>query len=152
MRKIFLITLAIFFVSNIAGYSQQIKNRKSQIEIIDAWIRPGAQGSNSALFFEVVSKGGRADTLIAVKSNLADIAEVHETYKKENDMMGMREVHKVVIPAKGIVKFKPRGLHVMLIGLFKDVRVKEEHVVTLVFRNAGVIKMKAVVRDMPKMK
>ena len=151
MKKIFLLTttIGLLFVNL---FSQPITNNKSLITIQDAWIRPAAANANSAIFFEILNKSSIADTLLSAKSDLAEIVEVHETYKKENDMMGMREVHKIAIPANGIVKFKPLGLHVMLIGVLKDIRLGEHHEVALVFKSAGTIKVKAVVRDMPKMK
>lgn len=151
MKKIFFL-IAIIVLLSTDLFSQPITNRQSLITIQDAWIRPAAANANSAIFFEILNKSGIADTLLSAQSNLAEIVELHETYKKENDMMGMREVHKVVIPANGIVKFKPLGLHAMLIGVLKDIRLGEHHEVALVFKSAGAIKVKAVVRDMPKMK
>lgn len=151
MEKIFLITIVIALLP-VNLFSQSITNNQSLITIKDAWIRPAAAKANSALFFEVVNNSSSPDTLLLAKSNLSEIVELHETYIKENDIMGMREVHKVVIPAKGTVFFKPRSLHIMLIGLLKDIHLGEQHEVTLLFKNAGAIKVKAVVRDMPKMK
>ncbi len=150
MKKIFLlITVIVLLAINL--FSQPITNRQSLITIKDAWIRPAAAKANSALFFEVVNNSSSPDTLLSAKGNLSEIVEIHETYKKENDIMGMREVHNVPIPAKSIVKFKPGALHIMLIGLTKDVRLGEQYDLVLQFKNAGTIKVKAVVQDMPKM-
>lgn len=151
MKKMFLMSTAIVLYS-VNLFSQPITNNQSPITIKDAWIRPAAANGNSALFFEVVNNGVVPDTLLAAKGKFSEVVEIHETYKKENDLMGMREVHNVPIPTKGTVIFKPRSLHIMLIGLLKDIRLGEQHEVTLVFKNAGAIKVKAVVRDMPKMK
>ena len=151
MERIFFLG-AVIYLFSISLFSQPITNHQSLITIQDAWIRPAASKANSALFFEVVNNNNSPDTLLSAKSNLSEIVEFHETYKKGNDMMGMREVYKVVIPANSIVKFKPQGLHVMLIGVLKDIRLGEQHEVTLVFKNAGAVKVKAVVKDMPKMK
>lgn len=151
MKKIFLLLIVIGF-SSMCLFSQSKEKHQQLITIQDAWIRPAAAKANSALFFEVVNNSSSPDTLLSAKGNLSEIVELHETYKKENDIMGMREVHKVAIPAKGTVKFKPGALHIMLISLMKDIRIGEQHEVTLVFKNAGAVKVKAVVRDMPKMK
>lgn len=125
---------------------------KTQLSINDPWIRPAAQGANSAFFFQLENKGDKADTLIAVKFAHSEVVELHETFKKENDMMGMRAVKFVAVPAKGTVVFKPRDLHIMLIGLTKDVKIGDSYELKLVFKKSGEIKTKAVVRDMPKMK
>jgi hypothetical protein len=151
MKKKLLFIIAAVLL-NINLFSQPVTNQRLPITVKDAWIRPAAANANTALFFEVVNNGYLPDTLLSVKFNLAEIVELHETYKKENDMMGMREVQKVAIPARGSVIFKPRGLHVMLIGTLKDLRLGDKHEVTLLFKSAGKIKMKALVRDMPSMK
>lgn len=131
--------------------AQQNKTQATKIEVKDTWIRTSAQGSNSALFFEVVNNSDNPDTLLSAESNLAEVVEVHETFKRENDMMGMRKVNFVVIPPKSTVKFKPRDLHVMLIKLKKDLRQNEKGDATLLFKIAGKIKVNAIVRDMQMM-
>ncbi len=141
MKKIFVV-LALFAITLTA---------QTKIEIKDAWIRPGASKANTALFFEVHNNTSKGDTLLMVKADLSEIVELHETYKKSEDVMGMRAVKIVSIPANSVVKFKPRDLHIMLIGLYKDVKIGESHNVTLVFKFAKDVKVKAVVRDMPKM-
>lgn len=122
---------------------------QTKIEIKNAWVRPAAKGANSALFFTIVNNGTSADTLTAAESKLADIVAVHETFKKDNDKMGMREVKFVHVPAKSKIEFKPGGLHVMLIDAQKDFRIGDQLNAVLKFKHAGKIKVKAVVQDMP---
>ena len=150
MKKEFLILMIVMLP--VILFSQTIKKTPIQITIKEAWLRPAAINANSALFCEVTNTSNLPDTLISAKGKISEIVEIHETYKKENDMMSMREVHNVVITANGSVKLKPQSLHVMLIGILKDVRLGENHEFTLVFKKAGEIKVKAVVRDMPMMK
>lgn len=145
MKKLILVLLTTGFVFAQSG-------SKSQLSINDPWIRPAAQGANSAFFFQLENKGDKPDTLIAVKFAHSEVVELHETFKKENDMMGMRAVKSVVVPARGTVVFKPRDLHIMLIGLTKDVKLGDTYELKLVLKNAGEIKTKAIVRDMPKKK
>lgn len=145
MRKLIIILFTAGLVFS------QTANKK-QLSVNNPWIRPAAQGANSAFFFQLENKGDKADTLIAVKFAHSEVVELHETFKKENDMMGMRAVKSVAVPAKGAVVFKPRDLHIMLIGLTKDLKLDETYEIKLVLKNAGEIKTKAVVRDMPKMK
>lgn len=125
---------------------------QTKIVVKDPWIRPNAKGANSALFFIAENKSNKADTLIAAKFENSEVVELHETYKKSDDMMGMRAVKFVEIPANGSVTFKPRDLHIMLIGLKNDIKVGENYNLVLVFKKAGEIKINAIVRDMPKMK
>lgn len=141
------------FLAVTSGFiiGQQVRNNNSGIEIKDAWIRASAQGSNTALFFEVMNNSNKPDTLFSAESKIAEVVEIHETYKRENDMMGMRRVNFVVIPPKSAVKFQPRDLHVMLIELKNDLRINDNCEVVLKFKNAGKVKIDAVARDMQMM-
>jgi copper(I)-binding protein len=128
-----------------------VNAQQSNIKIIDAWVRPSAEGSNTALFFILENNGDKPDTLLSAESSVADIVEIHETYKKDNDKMGMREVKFVAVPAKSKVELKPRGLHVMLIDLQKDLRIGDKVEATIKLIHAGKIKINAIVKDMPAM-
>lgn len=145
------VVLFILLIPAVLLIAQQNKSQSTKIEIKDAWIRTSAQGSNTALFFDVVNNSDKPDTLLSAESILAEVVEVHETFKLENDMMGMRKVKFVVIPPNSTVKFKPRDLHVMLIKLNKDMKLNDKGETSLVFKNAGKIKVQAVVRDMQTM-
>jgi len=123
----------------------------SGITIENPWIRNSSTGTNTAFFFTVNNAGKEADTLYAAYGDFAEVTEVHETYKKGEDMMGMREVPIVVIPPGSKVVFKPRDLHVMLIKLTSDVEKVMEKEVILKFRKAGEIKIKAPVKGMEAM-
>lgn len=123
---------------------------QNTVEIKDAWIRPAAQNANSGMFFEMVNGTSQADTLIGVESGLAKVVQVHETFKSDDGMMGMREVESIAVPAGGTVQFKPGSFHVMLIGLNNDVKMGEKGNVVLKFKHAGDISVTAEVRDMPK--
>lgn len=142
MKKIIFILLVSTFI---------FAQNKSTITIKDPWIRINAKGANSALFFVAENNSDKPDTLVSAKFDGAEVVELHETYKKSDDMMGMRAVKFVAIPAKGSVSFKPRDLHIMLIGLKDDLKLNDKHEITLKFKNAGDVKIKAVVRDMQRM-
>ena len=126
--------------------------KSNELEIIDPWIRPGSARTNTAFFFKIVNNTGQNDTLFAATSDLARKVEVHETYKAEDDMMGMRHIDFVTIPDGDTVIFKPRSLHIMMMGLYNDIPLGDSGNVTLTFKKAGNIYVTGVVRDMPKMK
>lgn len=150
--KIFaaLTILLLLLIKVSSVYSQEKEQPKSKIQIHDPWIRPAAEGANTALFFVVENNSDQPDTLLSARSPLSELVEVHEMFKKE-DMMGMREVEFVAIPPNSKVEFKPRDLHVMLIKMKKDLKIGDQGEAVLVFKKAGEIKVKATVRDMPKM-
>ena len=107
---------------------------------------------NTAFFFNVYNSSEIADTLISVESKIAKIVEIHETFTKGEDMMGMRSVDFVEIPAGTNFEFKPMHHHVMLIKVIDDLKIEGEGIVNLNFKNAGKIEVKAKVIDKKIMK
>lgn len=117
----------------------------SDIVVIDSWIRPGAKGMNTAIYFTVKNNSASADTLYDAKCDVSNVVEVHETYK-DGEMMGMRKTNFVIIDKKSSFSFKPGGHHVMLIDLKKKLKVGEKYNCTLYFKRAGQLKIEAVVK------
>lgn len=124
------------------------KISEAELTIENPWIRPGTQNRNTALFLVINNQTDKADTLYDVESDVAQVVEVHESYKTENDMMGMRHIEFLEIPANSKVELKPMSFHVMLIGLNEDLAPGAERSFVLKFRNAGEIKIAAVVKEM----
>ncbi len=131
--------LLLLFLLNLPG--------NDKISIENAWMRNSSKGSNTALFFDLVNKGKEADTLYKITSKLAEIVQMHETYKN-GDMMGMREVEKIVVEPNSTFKFKPGSHHVMLIKLKQDLKEGDKGDFSLFFRKAGEIKIKVPVKKM----
>jgi copper(I)-binding protein len=131
------IILSIVSVLSSTGYKLEVK---------DAWLRTGAEGLNSALYFTIENKTPRPDTLYKVSSDIAQHIMMHETYKK-NDMMGMREIKYIVVKANSSVAFKPGSYHVMLMDLKKDLKAGNKINFILYFRAIGEVNITAVVQN-----
>lgn len=125
-------------------------NPSDKIKIIDPWMRVGAQGQATGLFFKIENNSEKADTLYKVEFELAGKVEIHETYDAGDDMMGMREVGQIVIPSKSTFELKPGAHHVMLMKLKQDIKKSFIGVVTLHFKKAGKIMIKAEAKEMMK--
>ena len=125
-------------------------NPSDKIKIIDPWMRVGAQGQATGLFFKIENNSEKADTLYKVEFELAGKVEIHETYDAGNDMMGMREVGQIVIPAKSTFELKPGAHHIMLMKLKQDIKKGYIGDVTLHFKKAGKIMIKAEAKEMMK--
>lgn len=123
-----------------------------KIKIIEPWMRISAQGQSTALFMKIKNESDIADTLYKVECDFAGKVEIHETYQN-GDMMGMRPVEHIIIPAKSEFELKPRAHHIMVIKLKKDIKKGSTEEFTLYFRQAGKIKIKVTAQEMqmPKM-
>jgi hypothetical protein len=111
------------------------------IVVSDAWIRPGAMNRNSAAFFKITNNTGIEDTLYEVKSDLAKVVQIHETFDKGNDMKGMRHIEQLIIPAKSSIELKPGSFHIMLIGLNQDLKNGDTGKLTLNFKVNGNVEL-----------
>ncbi len=118
----------------------------NKVEIKDAWLRTGAKGLNSALYFKIENNSAKPDTLYKVTSNIARHIQMHETYKK-NDMMGMREIKNLEVKGNSSIEFKPGSYHIMLMDLIKDLKAGDEINFTLYFKTSGKVNIKAKVEN-----
>ena len=125
-----------------------------KLQVEGAWARraammkgdSGGGGSgNGAIYALLVNAGNAPDALVGVASDASAKAEIHETYRDMNMMM-MRPVGKIGVPAGGKVEMKPGGYHIMLLNLKRDLKTGETIGVTLQFEKAGTIPVTATVR------
>jgi len=125
-----------------------------QLKVEEAWARraammkgdSGGGGSgNGAVYAVLVNRGNAPDALVGVASDVSATAEIHETYRHMNMMM-MRPVSKIDVPAGNKVEMKPGGFHIMLLNLKRDLKPGETINVTLHFEKAGKIPATATVK------
>lgn len=112
----------------------QAQTADPAINIKDAWVRttvPGQRGTGA--YMKITAKEGAR--LVGASTPVAGITEVHEM-KMDGDVMKMRGLPGLELPAGKTVELKPGGLHVMLMDL-KAALPKDSTVpLTLVFRDA----------------
>lgn len=116
------------------------------IEVREAWARPSTQGANSAVYFVIQNRSAETDELVGAVSDAAEAVEIHES-KMEGDVMTMNRVEAVALAPSEKVEFEPGGLHVMLIGLKRDLKAGDEIEVTLQFKNSPALTVRATVGD-----
>ncbi len=114
------------------------------IVVKDQWVRPGAKGMGTALYFTIENNGSEADTLYAVTSDISDKIMIHQTYSK-GDMIGMKMVKEIVIEPGKAFKFEPGGYHVMVMKLKHDIKAGDETEFILHFKKAGEVSVTASV-------
>lgn len=103
----------------------------AQVTVTDAWVRgtvPGQKGTGA--FMQLTSAADM--TLVGVASPAAKVAEIHEM-ARDGNVMRMRAVDKLALPAGKAVDLKPGGYHLMLMELVQPLREGESVPVTLTF-------------------
>ena len=102
----------------------------SQTTVTDAWVRGTvAQQKASGAFMQITSKQG--GKLVEVRSPVAGVAEVHEM-AMDGNMMRMRAVPSLELPAGQAVQLAPGGYHVMLMDLKATLKAGDSVPLTLV--------------------
>lgn len=118
------------------------------LQVRDAWARPAPQGGNGAVYFVVENHTSETQEIIGVEADIADAAEVHES-QMSGDVMEMHQVNSVMVEPGSTVIFEPGGLHVMLIGLNRDLQTGDQIEVTLHFANDEAIQLVVPIQDTP---
>ena len=105
-----------------------------------AWVRSSVAGqSGTGAFMKITAP--QATQLVGVATPVAGTAAVHEM-KMEGDVMMMRPVAKLDLPAGRQGEFKPGGYHLMLQDLKQPLAAGSTVPLTLTFRDAKGVESK----------
>jgi copper(I)-binding protein len=146
MRKRSLLVIGCFALGTFAGAT--LAQSKGDLEIDKPWARatpPGAAVGGAYLVIR--NKGGAGDRLVGVSSPASARVEIHEM-AMDKDVMRMREVKGIDVPARKSVELKPGGYHLMLIELKAPLKAGDKVPVTLRFEKAGEVKAELAVGAM----
>ena len=119
----------------------------AQVKIDKAWARPTVAGQQGGGAFLSITSAS-ADRLISGSTPLAERFELH-TMAMKGDVMEMRQVDAIELPAGQTVELKPGGPHVMFIGLKTPLKTGSKVPVTLKFEKAGDVKVEFDVMARP---
>lgn len=106
----------------------------ADVEVKDAWVRATVAGQKASGAFMTLSSAKGA-TLIGGSSYVAKSVEIHEM-KHEGDVMKMRAVSKVELPAGKAVALTG-DYHIMLMGLNKELKAGDTVPLTLTVEQKG---------------
>ena len=107
----------------------------AQVTVADPWIRgtvPGQMATGA--FMRITSQ--RPGKLLEAASPVAGVVEIHEM-AMEGNVMRMRAVPALELPAGRPVELRPGGYHVMLMDLSRPLKEGESVPVTLVVESGG---------------
>jgi copper(I)-binding protein len=106
----------------------------AQTQVQDAWVRATVAGQPSTGAFMTLQAASDSK-LLSVQSPVAKTVQIHQSTMKD-DVMSMRQVESVVLPAGKPVSFDPHGYHIMLIDLTAQVQEGSKVPLTLIVENA----------------
>jgi hypothetical protein len=89
-------------------------------------------------FLSIENKGGSDDRLLSARAAVSQAVELH-TMSMEGNVMKMRPVDAIAVPAGKTVKLEPGGLHIMFVGLKAPLAEGDSFPMTLRFEKAGEV-------------
>lgn len=138
LARTLLVSLLALLGSAAGAHSYQAGN----IKIGHPWARPtvaGQMGGGGFLKLTNLAKeSGKADRLISASADFAERVELH-TMTMDGDVMRMRQVDAIDIPAGQTVELKPGGFHLMFMGLKKPLAKDSRVPLKLRFEKAGEV-------------
>jgi copper(I)-binding protein len=142
MKKVisFVLLASAFISTTVFANGHEVKVGNLKIEHPMARATVPAQKMSGG-FMKIENDGTAADKLISASSSVSKSMELH-TMSMDNNVMRMREVKAIDLPAKSKVELRPGGLHLMFIDLNKQLKAGDIIPVKLKFEKAGEVEVK----------
>lgn len=106
---------------------------QAEVSVKDAWVRATVpQQHATGAFMQIHSSTDMR--LVEVQTNAAGIAEVHEM-KMDNNVMKMRALPQLDLPAGKTVELKPGSSHLMLMDLKAQIKAGDTVTLTLILED-----------------
>ncbi|MGY5450651.1 copper chaperone PCu(A)C [Agarivorans sp. MS3-6] len=145
MRAFYLL-ISLLFTSHMAFASDAI-----MVSEVYARATP-PNAPTSAIFLTMHNHSEQAISLVSAETPAAGRVELH-TMLMDGDIMKMRQVEKIEVPAKQMVELKPGGFHLMLFNLQQPFNEGEQLALSLNFSDGSSQQFNVAVKKvMHKMK
>ncbi len=129
MKRLYFFAVLLFSFPALAEVS-------NNLVIDNAFARSAIKDQrNSAVFMQITNQGEHAE-LVSASSDAAKVVELH-THVNDSGVMRMRKIDKIDLPSNQTVVLEPGGLHIMFIGLLRDLNVGESVDVNLGFSDGS---------------
>jgi periplasmic copper chaperone A len=126
MKKLIVTTLLILTATAWA---------QTTVKVEDAWVRGTVPSQKATGAFMRLTSPTDA-RLVSASSPVAGVVEIHEM-AMENNVMKMRQIPGLALPAGQATELKPGGYHIMLMALKDQVKGGETVPLTLTFEDAS---------------
>ena len=130
----FIFTLFLTVLIGSVSLNAAAKDNLADVAVQNAWVRTTVPGQKASGAFMTLT--AKADLqLVGVSSPVAGVSEVHEM-KMTGDIMQMRAVPNLALPAGKVVTLRPGGYHIMLLDLKTALPKNTTVPLTLLFKDA----------------
>jgi copper(I)-binding protein len=141
MKSKVLVTMYAAVGMALCGSAMAQNASVGSIKVENAYTRATAPGQHVAGGFLKIENKGAADQLVSASSPVAGEVQLHEM-AMDGNVMKMRQVKDIPVPANGSVELKPGGLHLMFMNIKAPLAAGETVPVKLKFAKAGEVEVK----------
>ncbi len=120
---------------------------QTTVKVDNVWARPTVAGQSGGGGYLKITGGPAADRLVSASAPVSKAVEMH-VMEMDGNIMRMRAIPGIDVPAGAAVELKPGGMHLMFIGLNKTLKAGDSFPLTLKFEKAGELKVQVKVTTM----
>ncbi len=115
------------------------------VNLANAYIPAPTTPGNTVAYLQIRNNGG-ADQLVAAHTSVGGTVSLRAPVTHSTQVMTMRDVHEIPIPADSTVRLDPNSYHLLITGA-GAIRSGKAITLTLTFAHAGTISVIALVTD-----
>ena len=130
------LTAAALLAAALAAHAHDFK--LGAITIGHPYARATVPGQPAGGGFLKLKNNGGDDRLLSASAGVSGTVELH-SMGMDGDVMRMRQVDAIALPAGKTVELKPGGLHIMFMGLKAPLKVGDSFPLKLKFEKAGEV-------------
>ena len=151
MRKVAVLTALIALVALSGGQADASlaeggATLRDQLSVRDAWVAEALPGQSMTAAYMIIANEGDVDEeLLSVESEVAERVELHKI-EQQGEMMRMQKVGSIMVAPGQEVELKPGALHVMLIGLTREIKEGDTVEFKLTFESGASLTVSAPVK------
>lgn len=123
------------------------------LTLTDGYVKAAGKSGDmamSAIFGTLTNSSSSPITVVSGTSgHPCSAVELHEVVMKDGSMKMQQREGGFVVPANGTLELGPGGLHIMLIGLTRDIKAGDPVTAELTLSDGQKVTVSAVGRDLP---
>ena len=136
MKSKLILSAAALALASAVAHAHSFK--LGDIDIGHPYARVTAPGQPTGGGYLKLDNKGRDDKLLSARAAVSASVELH-SMSMDGDVMRMRQVDAIALPAGKTVELKPGGLHIMFVGLKSPLKAGDRFPMTLKFAKAGEV-------------
>lgn len=123
--------------------SDQTVGAVASVTVVDAYASEPVTVDVGAIYLTIGNDGEVADTLVSASTPLAEMVHLHRMTGIGGARMRVQEV--AAVPARGQLRLRPGGQHLMMMNLSSRPTAGDTIDLTLEFRHAGTVHVRVPV-------